>query len=44
MIPRLIFLVATVGLAVLKEMAPSCQGYSSKAECDDGDMVLFGGS
>lgn len=24
-------------------MAPSCEGSPSKADCDDGDMVLFGG-
>jgi hypothetical protein len=26
-----------------EEMAPLCEGYPSKQECDDGDMALFGG-
>lgn len=26
-----------------QEIAPVCSGYPSKADCDDGDMVLFGG-
>lgn len=26
-----------------ESIAPACDGYPSKADCDDGDMVLFGG-
>ncbi|MBM4252869.1 MAG: hypothetical protein FJ146_12930, partial [Deltaproteobacteria bacterium] len=26
-----------------RSLAPTCAGYPSKADCDDGDMTLFGG-